>query len=150
SQRHRGAARLLLGRLVEAAGDLDAGLAQGVDAEGLTWRGELRRLRGDVKGALEDLNAAIRMDGANSFWALANRALAKGASADAAAAWADFAMIRRDVLDRFEKAAGRKAKSPEDAEGVRAVLEAGLRLGRGVRVSNEHLFPVWMSHGDGA
>jgi tetratricopeptide (TPR) repeat protein len=150
SQRHRGAARLLLGRLDEAQADLDAGLSQGVDAEGLTWRGELRRLRGDLKGALEDLNAAVRMDGANSFWALADRALAKSAAGDAPAAWADFSMIRRDVLDRFEKAAGRKAKSPEDADGVRSVLEAGLTLGRGVRVSNEYLFPVWMSHGDGA
>lgn len=150
SQRHRGASRLLLGRLDEASADLDAGLSQGVDAEGLTWRGELRRLRGDFKGALEDLNAAVRMDGANSFWALADRALAKSAAGDAPAAWADFSMIRRDVLDRFEKAAGRKAKSPEDADGVRAVLEAGLTLGRGVRVSNEYLFPVWMSHGDGA
>lgn len=148
--RHRGAAKLLQGRLDEAAPDLDAAASQGADAEGLTWRGELRRLRGDAKGALEDLNAAIRMDGANSFWALANRALARGAAGDAAAMGADYGTIRRDVLDRFEKAAGRRAASPADADGVRAVLEAGLRLARGVRVSNEYLFPVWMSHGDAA
>ncbi len=147
SLRHRGAARMLTGRLDEAALDLEAAASQGVDAEGLTWRGELKRRLGENKGAIEDLNAAIRMDGANSFWALANRALAKGAAGDAAAMWADFTTIRRDVLDRFEKEAGRKAASPADADAVRAVLEAGLTLARGVRVSNEYLFPVWMSHG---
>lgn len=143
SLRWRGAARMLTGRLDEAALDLEEALRQGLDAEGLVWRGELKRRRGDLKGAIEDLNAAIRMDGANSFWALANRALAKGAAGDEAAARADFSTIRRDVLDRFEKAAG--VKAGPDAASVRAVLEAGLALGRGVRVSNEYLFPVWMS-----
>ncbi len=147
SLRHRGAALLLSGRLDEAGSDLEEALRQGVDAEGLTWRGELRRRRGDFKGAVEDLNAAVRMDGANSFWALANRALAKGAAGDAAGQWADFSTIRRDVLDHFETAAGLKAKSAGDPAAVRAVLEAGLALARGVRVSNEYLFPVWMSHG---
>jgi tetratricopeptide (TPR) repeat protein len=144
--RHRGAARLLSGRLDEAASDLEDALRQGVDAEGLTWRGELRRLRGDSPGALEDLGAAIRMDGSNSFWALANRALARGAAGDEGGMWSDFSMIRRDVLDAFEAAAGVRAKAPGDP-AVRATLEAGLRLGRGVRVANEYLFPVWMDHG---
>ncbi len=146
SLRYRGAAFLLSGRLDEAARDLEDSLRQGVDAEGLTWRGELKRLRGDFKGAIEDLNAAIRMDGANSFWALADRALAKGAAGDAAGMGADFSTIRRDVLDRFEKEAGLKAKSPADSDAIRKVLAAGLALGRGVRVSNEYLFPVWMGH----
>jgi len=149
SLRHRGAAKLLTGRLDEAAPDLDEALRAGVESEGLTWRGELRRLRGDLKGALEDLNAAIRMDGANSFWALANRALAKGAAGDEPGLRSDFATIRRDVLDAFEKAAGLKAAAA-DAAAIRHVLQAGLALGRGVRVANEYLFPVWMSHGRGA
>lgn len=147
SVRHRGAALMLLGRFDEAARDLEEGLRQGTDAEGLTWRGELRRLRGDLQGALEDLGAAIRMDGAHSFWALADRALARGASGDTAGMWTDFTTIRRDVLDRFEESAGVKAGSPENPDAVRSVLEAGLALGRGMRVSNEYLFPVWMGHG---
>lgn len=144
SRRHRGAALLLLGRLEEAAPELEEGLRQGVDAEGLTWRGELRRLSGDHKGAVEDLNAAIRMDGANSFWALADRALAKGAADDEAGLWADFKSVRRDVLDRFEQEAGAKADDPSKTAEARAILETGLKLGRGVRVANEYLFPVWM------
>lgn len=139
SRRHRGAAKLLLGRLDEAAADLEESLREDAGAEGLTWRGELRRLRGDFKGAVEDLNAAIRMDCTNSIWALANRALAYGASGDAARLKSDYAMIRRDVIERFELEA--------DEAGPAAVLEAGLRLGRGVRVANEYLFPVWMGHG---
>ena len=147
SVRHRGGARMLLGRLDEAVADLDAALAQGVDAEGLTWRGELKRRRGDLKGAVEDLSAAIRLDSANSFWALANRALAKGAGGDQPGMWSDFSTIRRDVLDRFETAAGLKAASAQDSEAIRTVLEAGLRLARGMRVANEYLFPIWMGHG---
>ncbi len=125
----------------EAAADLEEALRQDGGVESLTWRGELRRLRGDWKGAGEDLNAAIRMDGTSSFWALANRALAKSAAGDAAGLKSDYASIRRDVLDRFEAEAGAAEAKPE------AVLEAGLRLGRGVRVANEYLFPVWMGHG---
>ena len=147
SRRHRGAALLLLGRLDEAAADLEEGLRQGVDAEGLTWRGELRLARGDFKGAIEDLSAAIRMDGANSFWALADRALARGASGEPEGLWADFKSVRRDVLDCFEKAAAVKADEPSKTAEARAALEAGLKLGRGVRVANEYLFPVWMGDG---
>ncbi|UPT75771.1 MAG: tetratricopeptide repeat protein [Elusimicrobiota bacterium] len=148
--RPRGAALLLSGRLDEAAADLDEALRSGPDAEALTWRGELRRRRGDFAGAIEDLGAAIRQDGSNSFWALANRALARSASGDAAGAWSDYATIRRDVLDFFEKRAGKAPADSADQEALRAVLEAGLALGRGVRASNEHLFPVWMGHGRGA
>lgn len=145
--RNRGASRLLLGRLEEAAADLDDALRLSVDAETLTWRGELKRLRGEHRDAVADLNAAIRLDGANSFWALADRALAKGASGDAAGLWADYTTIRRDVLDRFEAAAGAKPASPADAAAARLVLEAGLKLARGMRVSNEYLFPIWQGHG---
>jgi tetratricopeptide (TPR) repeat protein len=147
SLRHRGAARLLSGRLDEAAADLEEALRQGVDVEGLTWRGELKRRRGDLKGASEDLSAAIRMDGANSFWALANRALARGASGDAAGLWSDYTTIRRDVLDRFEREAGLKPAAAADAKTAAAVLEKGLALARGLRLANEYLFPVWMSDG---
>ena len=145
--RHRAGARLLLGRLDEAGTDLEDALRLGADAEGLTWRGELRRLRGDHAGAVEDLTAAIRMDGSNSFWALANRALAKSACGDAAGQWSDFSTIRRDVLDSFETAAGIKAAGPGETAAVQTILVAGLRLARGVRVANEYLFPVWMGHG---
>lgn len=144
SLRWRGAAELLSGKLDDAARDLEDSLRPGPDQEALTWRGELKRLRGDHDGAIADLNAVIRLDGANSFWALANRALAHGAKGDKNAMWSDYQTIRRDVLDRFEKAAKTAPKSGADGDAVRGVLEAGLRLGRGVRVSNEYLFPVWM------
>jgi hypothetical protein len=101
-----------------------------------------------LSGAIEDLGLAVRQDGSNSFWALANRALARSASGDAAGAWSDYATIRRDVLDSFEKHAGTAPpKGASDQAALRAVLEAALILGRGVRASNEHLFPVWMGHG---
>lgn len=141
---HRGGALLLLGRLAEAAGDLEADSASGTGAEALTWRGELRRLTGRLKEAGEALSAAIRLDGSNSVWALADRALVKGAAGDAAGMWTDYTTIRRDALERFERAAGAKPAGPADAEAMRSVLEAGLRLARGLRASNEHLFPLWM------
>ncbi len=144
SLRYRGAARLLTGRLEDAARDLEDSLRSGPDLEALTWRGELKRRLGDYNGAISDLNAAIRLDGANSFWALANRALAAGAKGDGRALWSDYQTIRRDVLDRFEKAAKAAPKSPDQTDAARAVLEAGLTLARGLRVSNEYLFPVWM------
>ncbi len=146
AHRLRAAARLFSGDRAGAAADLEAALAAGADVEALVLRGELRRLSGDCAGALEDLGAAIRLDGSNAFWALANRALARGDSGDAAGQWTDYSTIRRDVLDRFEKEAGAAPSSPADAAAVRRVLEAGLRLGRGLRASNEHLFPVWMGH----
>ncbi|MBI3554152.1 MAG: tetratricopeptide repeat protein [Elusimicrobia bacterium] len=148
--RHRGAALLLLEKWDQARSDLDESLRQTPsDSEALTWRGELKRRRGDFKGALEDLAAARRQDSANPIWSLANGALAKGAMGDAHGMWTDFQNIRRDVLDAFEKAAKTEAKSPAQTDKVRAVLEAGLRLARGMRATNEYLFPVWMrtSHG---
>lgn len=140
----RGGALLLLGRLDQAARDLEAESASGPSAEALTWRGELRRLRGELPGAVEALGAAVRLDGGNSLWALADRALAKGAAGDAPGMWTDYTTIRRDALERFERAAGAKPAGPGDLEAMRSVLEAGLRLARGLRASNEHLFPVWM------
>lgn len=144
--RLRAAARLFSGDRAGAAEDLAAALGGGADVEALVLRGELRRLSGDAAGAIEDLGAAIRMDGSNSFWALANRALARGDAGDAAGQWTDYATIRRDVLDRFEKEGGAAPASAAESAAVRRVLEAGLRLGRGLRASNEHLFPVWMGH----
>jgi tetratricopeptide (TPR) repeat protein len=141
---HRGAALLLTGKNEAGEKDLDAAAeAAPSDAEVLTWRGEARRLRGDHQNALADFSAARRSAGGNPFWALANSALSKGAVNDAHGMWTDFQSIRRDVLDAFEAAAKNKAGSPADTAAMKRVLEAGLALGGGVRVSNEYLFPLW-------
>lgn len=129
----KGAALLKLGRPLEALDVLDMTLERyPLDLEARIWRGEVKRVLGRHREALEDL---ARVPKAVDLWARFNAALAKRALGDQAGMLAEFERIPASIRDYI----ARKTASNEPA----AILEAGLELSRGFRRA-EYNQAVWL------
>lgn len=135
----RGGALLRLGRAEEAVAVLDAHLARCPDdQEALVWRAEALRVLGRTDRALSDLDRV----GQASLWALANRALCRGAAGDAAGMRADYLILDRPAREYFELELGAAGAGTPD--GMRAVLAALLSAGGGIRRADPYLRPLWL------
>lgn len=142
-----GAARLQQGKVDEALALLDGHLGRSPeDVEALIWRGEvLHRLRAPSR-AQTDLDTAVRI-GRNPLWALVNRALVRLDLDDERGFWTDYRALDRMVRGYFEWRLKLCTDDKPTAQDARAVLEAILAAGRGVRQSEGYLFPIWMKWG---
>ncbi len=120
----RGAALHMLGR--PALHDLDVALKRDpVDAEALTWRGEVHRLAGRMKPALADLDLAVKLRPfATSY---VNRALAWDELGNQSKCIADFEEFRR-VAPKLARAAGTGTS--------RRILRRALELSLGNRTAH--------------
>ena len=125
----------------EALKDLDQYVRDRVDAEGLIWRGEIKRRLGRPLEAMEDLDRALG-DG-DDLWALINRGLARGALGDQGGLRADFLSLPADIRTFLLRKIG-SLPGERRPESFRAALEMGLTLGHGLRRPHSYLFPIWM------
>lgn len=129
-----GAAAAVLGRPRAAVERLDGALASMPDdPEALTWRGEAKRRLGDFSGARRDLDAALALE-ADCFWARANRAALHAVLGDAAALRRDLDALPFEVRAWFD---------------AHATLDAGLRAAKGMRRTEEYLYPLWLGRKPG-
>lgn len=134
----RGAAKLQLGRTEEALEDLDACLRRREeDDEARVWRSELHRRMGRPRDCLRDLDRVLDEESEVNFWARANRGLALAALGERAAGERELARLPPGLKAWLRRRAGTGA-------APLALLEAGLRLGRGLRRPDPYLQAVWM------
>ena len=143
----RGAAKLKLGRTLEALDDFDLGLKfLPRDREAYMWRGEARRILGDYEGALADLSETPLRGASSSRWLWHdfNRALVHAALKNESAMIADYDAIPRRVTEYLMRKLGlNPERTPTVAERTR-ILTAGLKNSRGYRRPEDHGQAAWM------
>ena len=146
----RGAALLKLGRSSDALEALNLAISlDAKDFEARLWRGEALRLLGRHKDALADFDEAVR-GAPSSVWGHADRGLSRLALGDEAGLAEDFAAVDPAIADFLRLKAGVPRKAKLGPPQMKAVLEKGLELGRGVRRPEDYLHFLWMGPGAAA
>lgn len=140
----RGGANLMLGRRREALSDLDRALAADPqDLEAHLWRGEALRRLGRTAEALRALDRALALD-PKYAWARVHRALARADAGDAKGLAADFARVPAEIVAAARAKASPRKRGALAPKEMHAILEAALRLAKGVRRPERCMDSIWL------